>query len=537
MRPCSRSSSPASASTRSSAFRSPSSICRRRICGGMRGAHRRAARAHRLPRAGADSARSDAPQLRSPGEGRLSPAVDERGCPRADRKMVTAKGALTMLRSIRTVRADIDDDGPRTPAGRVDMPTTTSIRYPGRIPDRRTDCRRAARPGVQRRQYWIRRSRRARGAAAFAKEIRAHVQRDIIPLLLALADRQVGATRVADVVEGDARCRCCRRGGGDAPVTLVFDPDTLIVSTRSASDMRSRRRGRAYSDYRDVHGVQVAFKAESGATARRRRARRAQLSTSTCRSTSRSSPNRAEPGAAPLRVMISCGEPSGDLYAARSRPRSCARPAPAVITGFGGDRLPPPAPRSSELQRLVGDRAAGGRARAAATYATYRRLVAEARANRPDVFVAIDFPDFNFRLAPRAPQARRAGRLLHQPAALGVAPRPHEDDAADCRSRAGHLPVRRGDLPGSGRAGRVGRPSAARCAAGAASRGAFLREQLGAGPDGAGGRAAAGQPPQRAARDPAGRSSRQPRSSALGSRRCSSSSRARRTWATRSSSR
>jgi lipid-A-disaccharide synthase len=33
------------------------------------------------------------------------------------------------------------------------------------------------------------------------------------------------------------------------------------------------------------------------------------------------------------------------------------------------------------------------------TYALYRRLVDEARARRPDVFVAIDFPDFNFRLA------------------------------------------------------------------------------------------------------------------------------------------
>jgi lipid-A-disaccharide synthase len=32
------------------------------------------------------------------------------------------------------------------------------------------------------------------------------------------------------------------------------------------------------------------------------------------------------------------------------------------------------------------------------SYAMYRRLVAAARARRPDVFVAIDFPDFNFRL-------------------------------------------------------------------------------------------------------------------------------------------
>jgi lipid-A-disaccharide synthase len=33
------------------------------------------------------------------------------------------------------------------------------------------------------------------------------------------------------------------------------------------------------------------------------------------------------------------------------------------------------------------------------TYAMYRRLVAAARRDRPDVLVAVDFPDFNFRLA------------------------------------------------------------------------------------------------------------------------------------------
>jgi lipid-A-disaccharide synthase len=33
------------------------------------------------------------------------------------------------------------------------------------------------------------------------------------------------------------------------------------------------------------------------------------------------------------------------------------------------------------------------------SYGMYRRLVSHARAERPDVFVAIDFPDFNFRLA------------------------------------------------------------------------------------------------------------------------------------------
>ena len=98
--------------------------------------------------------------------------------------------------------------------------------------------------------------------------------------------------------------------------------------------------------------------------------------------------------------MISCGEPSGDLYAALLA-REILRAEPgAVITGFGGERL------RAAGGRLLGDfsgLSVTGLVEVARvlprTYAVYRRLIAEARANRPDVFVALDFPDFNFRLA------------------------------------------------------------------------------------------------------------------------------------------
>lgn len=98
--------------------------------------------------------------------------------------------------------------------------------------------------------------------------------------------------------------------------------------------------------------------------------------------------------------MISCGEPSGDLYAA-SLAREIMRLEPgATITGFGGERL------RAAGARLVGDfsgLSVTGLVEVARllprTYATYRRIVADARDHRPDVFVAVDFPDFNFRLA------------------------------------------------------------------------------------------------------------------------------------------
>jgi lipid-A-disaccharide synthase len=98
--------------------------------------------------------------------------------------------------------------------------------------------------------------------------------------------------------------------------------------------------------------------------------------------------------------MVSCGEPSGDLYAA-SLTRELFRLAPGTtVTGFGGERL---RAAGANLTDDFSGLSVTGLVEVARllprTFATYRRLVAEARAHRPDVFVAIDFPDFNFRLA------------------------------------------------------------------------------------------------------------------------------------------
>jgi lipid-A-disaccharide synthase len=98
--------------------------------------------------------------------------------------------------------------------------------------------------------------------------------------------------------------------------------------------------------------------------------------------------------------MISCGEPSGDLYAG-ALATALREAEPSVeISGLGSDRL------RAAGATLIGDfkgLSVTGLLEVARvlprTYATYRRLAAEATARRPDVFVAVDFPDFNFRLA------------------------------------------------------------------------------------------------------------------------------------------
>jgi len=100
-----------------------------------------------------------------------------------------------------------------------------------------------------------------------------------------------------------------------------------------------------------------------------------------------------------MRVMISCGEPSGDLYAASLVDALRTRVPELDVFGFGGRRL------GASGARLIGDFAGlsvTGLTEALRviprSYAMIRRLVDAARAERPDVFVAVDFPDFNFKL-------------------------------------------------------------------------------------------------------------------------------------------
>ena len=141
---------------------------------------------------------------------------------------------------------------------------------------------------------------------------------------------------------------------------------------------------------------------------------------------------------------------------------------------MGSARLRARARASSRTIAACRSRASPSRARPPRLYGVCRRLLADATRPRPDALVAVDFPDFNLRLA-HAIAAGRAGRLLHQSAALGLAARTDEDHAADCGPRAGDLPVRGGDLPARRCARRVRRASARRLVATPWSRRAVSR--------------------------------------------------------------
>ena len=107
----------------------------------------------------------------------------------------------------------------------------------------------------------------------------------------------------------------------------------------------------------------------------------------------------ASPRGRALRVLVSCGEASGDLYAG-ALTRALRRLEPEVtVAGFGGRQLEMAgAELIADYRRFSVTGLVEALRVLPRSWKMIRTLAAEARERRPDVFVAIDFPDFNFRL-------------------------------------------------------------------------------------------------------------------------------------------
>jgi lipid-A-disaccharide synthase len=101
-----------------------------------------------------------------------------------------------------------------------------------------------------------------------------------------------------------------------------------------------------------------------------------------------------------LRLLLSCAEASGDLYAGALTRELRALDPSLTIAGLGGPQFEAAGGRLIDDYR---DIAVTGLTEAIAkvprSFAALRRLVGAARAERPDALVVIDSPDFNFRLA------------------------------------------------------------------------------------------------------------------------------------------
>jgi zinc protease len=175
------------------------------------------------------------------------------------RKAIAAKGGAARLRSITTVQVETStrletDQGPRT------FPAVTSIQYPDRY---RIEADTPAGQLVQvyaDGAYWIQDARGVHDAPESVRaEIRAAVQRDLVPLLLEAASNRL---RIAKARSDDPSLEAISISAPNRqPVTVYVDRSTgLVAMERYDAPDASGTVEERYSDYRDVDGLKVAFK-------------------------------------------------------------------------------------------------------------------------------------------------------------------------------------------------------------------------------------------------------------------------------------
>src|SRR5262249_33235121 len=126
---------------------------------------------------------------------------------------------------------------------------------------------------------------------------------------------------------------------GSSPLILVFDPATALLAKamyRVPGPTGEVNVEELYSDYRDVHGLKVAFTTEvrrDGTSALRRTLRTVEFNAPFDPSIFN------KPSRSPVRVMIACGEPSGDLYAGALVTELLRLDPTITIVGLGSRRL------------------------------------------------------------------------------------------------------------------------------------------------------------------------------------------------------
>jgi zinc protease len=172
-------------------------------------------------------------------------------------KAIAAKGGLDRLKRIRTVRS-VGTMTAQSAGGPIPFPIVTSIEYPDRF---RID---ADMPGGKVTQvyaggrFWIEDARGVRELPEEARaQIRGNIERDVVRVLLGAAAGRL----VVRGVDSDAETLGAIEVSGEdmTPVTLFVNRDTGLIERARYALSPAGRGEEAYSDYRSVDGIQVAF--------------------------------------------------------------------------------------------------------------------------------------------------------------------------------------------------------------------------------------------------------------------------------------
>jgi zinc protease len=207
----------------------------------------------------ADDAGSDLEPALALEEPRQSAAVGGDARALIDRA-VRAKGGLDRLRSIRTVHAT-STTAMETDRGRAEAPSTTWIRYPGAY---RVEIEGVSQLFVAGDYYVLDARGSSKAQPGAAAEMKARIQRDAIPLLIALAEGRVAARRTSIDVGGRAHPALDVRSPAMPPLMVAFDPDTGLIARQQyvvTTPSGPATAEEDFSDYRSVGGLYVAFRA------------------------------------------------------------------------------------------------------------------------------------------------------------------------------------------------------------------------------------------------------------------------------------
>ena len=174
-------------------------------------------------------------------------------------KAIEAKGGLTKLQNIQTVRAEATALV-RGADGEGTLTTVTFIHYPDRYRQEAQTPRGRVVQVYADGRYWIEDSRGVQDAPVSARdEIYAAVQRDVTSLLLRAS---AGKLTVREARSDDEKLAALSLSSENMkPITLFIDRATgLIARERYETSDGSGTVEEQYSDYRAVDGLQVPFR-------------------------------------------------------------------------------------------------------------------------------------------------------------------------------------------------------------------------------------------------------------------------------------
>jgi len=181
-------------------------------------------------------------------------------------RVIAAKGGLAKLEGIKSIKAVTSNDV-TTPSGAQHTEATTYLLYPDRFRIQ------VQLPGggemVQAfdgEHGWMKDPTGIHDAPdPIAREFEASIKRDIVSLLVGAAHGTVHMRALPDVKdeEGHVQHALELSGDGFQPTVLAIDPDSALVTRQTyvANGPGQPVIREAFSDYRAVDGVQVAYKA------------------------------------------------------------------------------------------------------------------------------------------------------------------------------------------------------------------------------------------------------------------------------------